>query len=76
MDRRPVHSSRVIRERSATSFHAKRIEIALNIRCVHSLDLQSPSLKIAEEAARSYWVIPGDAEAVLVLTEVLMESRD
>jgi hypothetical protein len=41
-----------------------------------SLDLQSPSLKIAEEAARSYWVIPGDAEAVLTLTEVLLESRN
>jgi hypothetical protein len=29
---RPVHPTRVIGRRSATSFHAKRIEIALNIR--------------------------------------------
>jgi len=29
---RPVHPTRVIGQRSATSFHAKRIEIALNIR--------------------------------------------
>jgi hypothetical protein len=54
----------------------KRIEIALNISWCDSLDLQPPSLETPEEAARSYWVIPGDAEAVLMLTEVILKLRD
>jgi hypothetical protein len=74
MDRRAVHSTKLIRERSAAPLQAQRVEIAFEVGRRHRPDGAPSTLELSQEAAGGVRVTPLGAQAVMLLTDVLPEQ--